>query len=150
MESTLLNSSANLEHSNAEASSRVVEKLLQLAKWSDIYPYLLENGYAPASQGTEKQAKRALVDLDTYVVALLLCHKFFDGGEPFTLRSLSMAMDGEDFNSIKAMEKRLRLLIERLERFNIIRFYKDTHRGKRECWRIEATPTLVNFIETRI
>lgn len=107
MESTLLNSSADLEHSNAEASSRVVEKLLQLAKWSDIYPYLLENGYIPASQGTEKQAKRALVDLDTYVVALLLCHKFFEGGEPFTLRSLSMAMDGEDFNSIKAMEKRL-------------------------------------------
>lgn len=135
--------------SEPDASVKIMEKIIQLAKWGGIYPYLLESGYTPASEGTEKQAKRALVDLDTYLVALLICHKSYDGGEAFTLRSLSMVMDGDDFNSIKAMEKRLKLLFERVERFNIINFYKDTHRGKRECWRIEATPTLMTFMETR-
>lgn len=136
--------------SKSNLSDKVIGQLVQLAKWDGLYAYLLKSGYVPTNTGLERQSKRALRDLDTYVVSLLLCDKYCDGAKPFTLRSLAMAIDGEDFNSIKAREKKLKLLFERLEMFEIINFYKDIHQGNRECWRIEARSKLINFIKTEL
>lgn len=126
-----------------------INQLLQLSRWSRVYPYLLEQGYSKNIPNRERISKRALVDLDTFVIALLLYNNYVSGNAPYTLRSLAKALDGEDFNSIKSMEKKLKLLFEKISNYKIINTYKDTHIGKRECTRIEPTQTLINFIETQ-
>lgn len=133
-----------------DTPAKALKLLLQLSKWGEIHPFLLENGYLPQAPNTEKHCKRVLVDLDTFVVALLLYGRYSDGGDHYTLRSLATALDDADFNATKAMEKKLKLLFERVEIYQIINVYKDIHQGKRECLRIEATPKLVQFIESKL
>lgn len=136
--------------SKSELSAKVLKQLLQLARWNGVYEYLLELGYTPVKSGAEKQSLKALRDTDTYIVSLYLSDRYCDGGELFTLRSLAIAMDGKELNAIKAREKRLKLLFERLERFQLINFYKDIHNGDRVCWRVEPTSKLINFMKTRL
>lgn len=127
----------------------VTQLLLQLAQWGDIYPFLLEEGHTPGLANREKQSKRALVDLFTFTVAMLVYRRSFLDDEPYTLRSLAKALDGEDFNSIKAMEKRLKLVFERVEVFELFHVYNGTHCGKRKCLRIDAGPRLNKFLTTK-
>lgn len=125
--------------------SHAVDHLRQVGKWSELYPYLIENGYE--KKYGERINKNNLLDSETKDICLVLYTHLFSGKEPFTIRSLSKIIASSDENSRIAKSRKIKRLLESVEQYNIIEYYKDTHKGNRECTRIEPTDLLINFIE---
>lgn len=124
--------------------------LRQTGKWSEIYQYLISNGYKLQDEEEEQKSKRALMDQDTMTMALLVyLNNAFDK-PTHTVSSLSKAMDNSDYNARKAMERWVSRTIRSIAGYQIIDFYIDQHQGERTCIRLEATDLLINFIENHL
>lgn len=131
-----------------QATSLTLAYLRQTGKWSKIYPFLMEKGYViEGSADDEQKSKRCLLDQDTTIIAMLIYLAFSSKKPSYTVGSLAKALDNSSHNAKKAMERKVSRLLISIAGYQIIDFYKDTHKGDRECIRIEATDLLIEFIE---
>ena len=123
--------------------------LTQIIKWSNVYSFLLEEGYTPDSENQELKSKKCLVDHDTMVMCMFiyLKQKFSPDEEQYTVGSLAHTMVGSSYNARKACEGKIKRALIAIAGYQIVDFYRDQHRGQRECIRIEATDLLVEFME---
>ena len=136
------------EHTKKQlAISSTVSLITQLSKWGGIYLFLREQGYVLEAEDLEAKSKRSLVDTDTMTMSMLIYLRHSLGQELYTVGSLAEAMDGSSYNARKAREGKIKRTLSAIAGYQIIDFYRDQHRGKRECIRIEATDLLINFIE---
>lgn len=124
----------------------VLQYLLQVSKWSEIYSYLKKNGYEEKSN--EKINKKALLDNETAIICLVVYVKLRYENETFTVRSLAKQLDSSDEKSTLAKARKIRRLLDTISQYNIIDYYTDSHKGDRTCIKIEATDSLIVFIET--
>lgn len=129
------------------AFSSTVSLMTQISKWGRIRPFLHEQGYVPESEDLETKSKRSLVDTDTMIMCMLIYFRHSLGKELYTVGSLAEAMDGSSYNARKAREGKIKRTLSTIAGYQVIDFYRDQHRGKRECIRIEATDLLITFIE---
>lgn len=131
-----------------ETTLLVTNYLKQNGKWSHIHKFLIEKGYNPEEDQEEEQKnKRVLVDQDTTTMAMLIYFHYGLGLEAHTVGSLARAMDGSSYNARKARERKIMRTLKAIAGYDIIDFYRDTHKGERNCIRIEATDLLLEFIE---
>lgn len=134
-----------------ETASLVMQHLMQVGKWSDIYKFLIKNGYCPVNDDQDEQKnKRVLVDLDTSIMALLIYLNYSLNKEGHTIGSLAKAMDGSDYNARKARERKIMRTLQTIAGYEVIDFYRDSHKGERNCIRIEATNLLIDFVENHL
>lgn len=126
----------------------VLNYLQQEAQWADIYQFILSRGYQKvANSEAELQMKRALTDHDTCIMAMLIYLHYNLGREVHTVSSLAKAMDNSSLNARKARERKILRALKMIAGYQLIDFYRDTHRGDRTCIRIEANDLLIEFLE---
>lgn len=123
--------------------------LTQITKWSNVYSFLLEQGYIPEPENQELKSKKCLVDNDTMVMCMYIYmkQKFSPNEEQYTVGSLANTMVGNSYNARKACEGKIKRALIAIAGYQIVDFYRDQHRGQRECIRIEALPLLVDFMD---
>lgn len=126
----------------------VLQFLMQIGRWSQIYPYLEKNGYQ--KKPNEKPHKKALLDNETAIICLVIYTNLYYENERFSVRSLAKQLDSTDEKATNAKARKVRRLLSSIEQYNIINFYTDKHEGNRQCIRVEATDLLINFIETHL
>lgn len=126
----------------------VLHYLQQEAYWADIYSFILSRGYQKAANLEEElQMKRALTDHDTCIMAMLIYLHYSLAKETHTVSSLAKAMDNSSLKARKARERKILRVLKMIAGYQLIDFYRDTHKGDRECIRIEANDLLIEFLE---
>lgn len=140
-----------------ETDRRVYELMEYIFRWTRITAFLVDEGYKAAmNPNTEEQCQRALLDLDTFIICMLLYRRYAtlqrDSTtlKPYTLRKLAETISSGSENSLKAQEGKLKRLFEKLEPYKLISIQLTQHTGNRMCYQIEPTDKLVRFFETKL
>lgn len=153
-----MNISDNNELSKlTEADVGVYDLLESIKRWAGVEPFIEGfQDYVPLSNSyLQFKASRALMDVRTFVVCLLLFRRYAyiqyekaKGGNvvvrPYTLRSLAMKIDGRTPDALKAAEGKLKRLMKAIKNYDIISVSRGIHDG-RECMSIEPTEKLVRY-----
>ncbi len=132
-----------------QTRQKVVQQLRSNSRWGrKIYPFLYGKGYVTEQdEKEEKKGLRALHGQDFATMALLLYHRHATYDEPFTVRSLSKAMDGADENAQKAQERQIMRLLKATAGYRLVNFERGIHQGQRECIHITPDDWLIEFLE---
>jgi hypothetical protein len=143
-----------------EADVGVYDLLESIKLWAGVEPFIEGcQDYSPLPNSyLQFKASRALMDVRTFVVCLLLFRRYAciqyekaKGREctrPYTLRSLAMKIDGRTPDALKAAEGKLKRLMESIKNYDIISVSRGIYDG-RECMSIEPTEKLVRyFVQT--
>nr|CAA6830556.1 MAG: Unknown protein [uncultured Thiotrichaceae bacterium] len=127
----------------------VVKQLRSNSRWGrKIFPFLCSKGYVTEqNEREEKKSLRALNGQDFATISLLLYHRHATYNEPFTVRALSKAMDGNDENAQRAQERQIMRLLKATAGYRLVNFERGIHQGQRECIHITPDDWLIEFLE---